>query len=263
MRMPRCLKIVDCALRIVGHIFFCQSRESSPTLRTVQSGEESDGRKDHSTLDELARQQVRDLAGILLHSLQVKFSEASEELYSSCFEASSLIEHMKLSPEEFNRRTDKSYLGFYTQDAIDSVKSAVGYITESDLDFAQSRWKGHLEQINSVLWEIEAMVKPGTYMGYEDVTGDITELRYLLCIAEAADPAANGQKFVQVAEDFKSRFDALLLVVNRHLIPSVPDTDRFQDRKYFRDWFMTWDIMRISATKELMNAAKSLDDHPT
>ncbi|KAH9454920.1 hypothetical protein Pst134EA_022410 [Puccinia striiformis f. sp. tritici] len=77
---------------------------------------------------------------------------------------------MKLSPEEFNRRTDKSYLGFYTQDAIDSVKSAVGYITESDLDFAQSRWKGHLEQINSVLWEIEAMVKPGTYMGYEGQT---------------------------------------------------------------------------------------------
>ncbi|KAI9625635.1 hypothetical protein H4Q26_016173 [Puccinia striiformis f. sp. tritici PST-130] len=200
---------------------FSQSPEYTPTLRTVQSREESDGRKNHSTPDELARQSVRDLAGLLsvthhlaiqgLHRLQVKFSEASEELYSSCFEASSLIEHMKLSPEEFNRRTDEGYLGFYTQDAIDSAKSAVGYITQSDLDFAQSCWKGHLEQINSVLWEIEAMVKPGTYMGYEDVTGDITELRYLLCIAEAADPAANGQKFVRVAEDFKSRFDALLL----------------------------------------------------
>ncbi|KAH9468438.1 hypothetical protein Pst134EA_008982 [Puccinia striiformis f. sp. tritici] len=82
-----------------------------------------------------------------------------------------------------------------------------------------------------------------------DVTSDITELRYLLDIAEVADPAANSQKFVQVAEDFNSRF-------------SVLDTDRFQDRKYSRDWFMTWDTMRISATKELMNAAKSLDDNP-
>ncbi|KAI7945340.1 hypothetical protein MJO29_011728 [Puccinia striiformis f. sp. tritici] len=210
---------------------------------------------------------------------------------------------MKLSPEEFNRRTDEGYLGFYTQDAIDSAKSAVGYITQSDLDFAQSCWKGHLEQINSVLWEIEAMVKPGTYMGYEGQTPvhklvrapvillanlsiGIIKLAQLflkklskhginnerfpiseeICseqIPEAADPAANGQKFVRVAEDFKSRFDALLLGVNRHLIPSVPDTDRFQDRKYFKDWFMTWDTMRISATKELMNAAKSLDDHPT
>ncbi|POW00740.1 hypothetical protein PSTT_12945 [Puccinia striiformis] len=186
-------------------------------------------------LDELARQQVRDLADLAIPGFARLESKCNPE-YPSPQVATRARRNSIVGPT--------SYLGFYTQDAIDSVKSAVGYITESDLDFAQSRWKGHLEQINSVLWEIEAMVKPGTYIGYEGQTPvhklvrapvillanlsiGIIKLAQLflkklskhginnkrfpiseeICseqIPEAADPAANGQKFVRVAEDFKS-----------------------------------------------------------
>ncbi|KAI9625636.1 hypothetical protein H4Q26_016174 [Puccinia striiformis f. sp. tritici PST-130] len=189
----------------------------------------------------------------------------------------------------------------------------------------QKELEDDLEEIDSMLWGIETVAKPGTYVGYEgqrpirklarepviklaymaigiiklaklffkklsrrgmatkrfpvvttmcseqisilaqlvgQVARDIMKLLALLTQAEANDPAATSHEFIQVAKDIKSRFDLPLLVVANHLIPAIPDTDRLQDRDYFKNWFMSWDTELTCATEKLIQVATLLDDDP-
>ncbi|KAI7954339.1 hypothetical protein MJO28_004739 [Puccinia striiformis f. sp. tritici] len=152
-----------------------------------------------------------------------------------------------------------------------------------------------------MMWGIETVVKPGTYVGYEgqrpilklgrepklstrgmatkrfpavttmcseqinilvqlvgQVARDITKLRALLPQAEAKDPAATSHD----SRLLKSRFDYPLLVVTNHLIASIPDIDRLQDREYLKNWFMSWDTELTFATEKLIQVAALLDHDP-
>ncbi|POW01192.1 hypothetical protein PSHT_12660 [Puccinia striiformis] len=60
----------------------------------------------------------------------------------------------------------------------------------------------------------------------------------------------------------KSRFDYPLLVVTNHLIASIPDIDRLQDREYLKNWFMSWDTELTFATEKLIQVAALLDHDP-
>ncbi|KAH9445450.1 hypothetical protein MJO29_011729 [Puccinia striiformis f. sp. tritici] len=271
-------------------------------------------------------QNLERLKAYRLHNLRAKFAEASEEIFENCQLGSNLIDHIKLSPAAFNLRGDVDFMGdWFTLTAVEAVEAVIGSITGSDLDVAQNCWKDDLEEIDSMLWGIETVAKPGTYVGYEgqrpirklarepviklaymaigiiklaklffkklsrrgmatkrfpvvttmcseqisilaqlvgQVARDIMKLLALLTQAEANDPAATSHEFIQVAKDIKSRFDLPLLVVANHLIPAIPDTDRLQDRDYFKNWFMSWDTELTCATEKLIQVATLLDDDP-
>ncbi|POW03214.1 hypothetical protein PSTT_11328 [Puccinia striiformis] len=78
---------------------------------------------------------------------------------------SHLIDHVKLSPAAFNLRNDVDFQGDWF--TLAAVKAVIGSITGSDLEVARHCWKDDLEEIGSMMWGIETVVKPGTYVGYE------------------------------------------------------------------------------------------------
>ncbi|KAH9468437.1 hypothetical protein MJO29_004835 [Puccinia striiformis f. sp. tritici] len=100
-----------------------------------------------------------------LYNLSAKFAEASEEFFENCQRGSHLIDHVKLSPAAFNLRNDVDFQGDWF--TLAAVKAVIGSITGSDLEVARHCWKDDLEEIGSMLWGIETVGKPGTYVGYE------------------------------------------------------------------------------------------------
>ncbi|KAI7938251.1 hypothetical protein MJO28_015171 [Puccinia striiformis f. sp. tritici] len=100
-----------------------------------------------------------------------------------------------------------------------------------------------------------------------NVSSDITEIKDLLCTADAEiiENRAEllSQRFVDIALNLKSRFDPPLLVILLYLLPIIPDVDPGTPiQTYYKDWFVTWNTQRILVTDNFINLAKSLGSIP-
>ncbi|KAH9457676.1 hypothetical protein Pst134EB_009996 [Puccinia striiformis f. sp. tritici] len=110
-----------------------------------------------------------------LRSLKSKYLAATRKMSDYFEKASDLLAQLKISPEEFSRRTDTTLEG---ENLVKNAARLVGEATESihgsELDLVRDHWKYNVKNLGDLIEEFERLVE---IEGHMQLSGDHDETR--------------------------------------------------------------------------------------
>ncbi|POW00761.1 hypothetical protein PSTT_12940 [Puccinia striiformis] len=110
-----------------------------------------------------------------LRSLKSKYLAATRKMSDYFVKANDLLADLKLSPEEFSRRTDTTLEDSnLMKNAARLIGAATETINGSELDLVQDHWKYNVKNLDDLLEEFERLVK---IEGHMRPSGDHDEIR--------------------------------------------------------------------------------------